>query len=163
MFGRTDSKNKLNLLEDMPKFNVGDYIKKIGDSSNNIFKVLEISDSWNFIVVYSNEQGYLSVYDCQNYELTLPEKWYVKRDEKNYIIINRWLNETSGVPGGFIQMNGYVYYPKYEVNGLINTYTYTSVEIVPGYDEITFSQFKRFIWKEPIKRHIKLTRKDAKV
>jgi hypothetical protein len=79
-------------------------------------------------------------------EFKLPEKWYIKRDEKNYSIINRWFNnhvildnaEWSGREGN---MN----YPRI-YNQLPNLGELKLLQ--EGYTEITFEQFKQYVLKE---------------
>jgi hypothetical protein len=76
----------------------------------------------------------------------LPEKWYIKRDEENYSIINRWFNnhvildnaDWSGHTGNMNYPRIYNQVPN--LGGL--------KLLQEGYTEITFEQFKQYVLKE---------------
>jgi hypothetical protein len=76
----------------------------------------------------------------------LPEKWYIKRDEKNYSIINRWFNnhvilynaEWSGREGNMNYPRIYNQMPNLGELKLLQE----------GYTEITFEQFQQYVLKE---------------
>jgi len=138
----------------MSKFKVGDTVRRIEDGSNgnavtkgNLYEVKEVSGS-SIIVI--DDTGKLDRFCIKKFELvskeltSLSEKWCIKRNKENYLIINNWfISNGYGTPSAncdYIHINGH---------------NYDSPVFVPtGYTEITFDQFKKWVLGNPRKEDL---------
>jgi len=79
----------------------------------------------------------------------LPERWCVKRDGESHITLNEWFNKGCG-PNSYLSLNDnwYLHYPNFKNGeGFLKAH-HSSRNIVSGYTEITFEQFKQHVLKE---------------
>jgi hypothetical protein len=68
----------------------------------------------------------------------LPEKWYIKRKEDNYEVVNNWFNNNAGHKKKHSSVTGILFYPN------CSTSTFQQA-LLEGYKELTFEEFKDYV------------------
>lgn len=107
----------------------------------------------------STDMPYQSVKDFLEEEFVLPERWCIKRNPKNYMIVNEWMNKHHNVGKNDLSLycdpSGYV--------NNVNTSKVDTGDKDGPFTEITFEQFKKHIMKQTSTRFpFKLTYENAK-
>lgn len=77
----------------------------------------------------------------------LPEKWSVKRNQDNYEIINKWINDGVGGVRPYHDTTGYISYPNTNNGDGFSLGNHSHYRLKEGYTEITFEQFQEHVLK----------------
>jgi len=152
----------------MSKFKVGDTVRRIEDGSNgnavtkgNLYEVKEVSGS-SIIVI--DDTGKRDGFCIKKFELvsspsteltSLPEKWCIKITDQNKYSIEDFFRTTIAK-----EYRGYTSTWRLEAGATLH-YPQTSMgwgnengSIDPGYTEITFDQFKKWVLGNPRKEDL---------
>lgn len=138
----------LAAMTDSEYYHLGEYYV---NSKGIFFNLKDIKESLNTKEHYINEydtrpatKDELIAGFTKKEEFVLPEKWYVKRNKYNSLVINEYLNKLINRASNpyYSNVNGYLNYPfNNDWDCYINRYP------EPGYKEITFEQFKKYVLK----------------
>lgn len=81
----------------------------------------------------------------------LPEKWFINpTNENESMAVSNWFAQYRKYSKGCEESYNW-YFPAYEIDGELQfCYTYGKVKgnLMDGYEQITFSQFKQYVLEE---------------
>lgn len=77
--------------------------------------------------------------------MSLPEKWFIIRNDSNYKEINEWFNKTKNTPNSASDKTFMIFNSR-----LLTTKNNNNIKELKskGFEEITFEQFRRYVLKE---------------